>query len=70
MGKNNWKQWRRMTKTRWIKRKTNEGILKEVGEQKRLTESSERETKIYRYKLQHIKYLQKMFRGKIFGRKA
>lgn len=63
--------WRRMTHTRWIDRKTNGEVLREIGEQRNLMEAMERrKIKYIGHVIRHNKFLAEILEWKILGKKG
>lgn len=60
--------WRKMTKTRWVDRKTNERVLEEVGEKRQLMKTIEnRKIKLIGHLLRHSEFLSNIFEGRVEG---
>ncbi|KAI5695438.1 hypothetical protein M8J77_005016 [Diaphorina citri] len=63
--------WRRMTKTRWIEKKSNERVLEEVGESRQLIKTIEkRKIKLIGHIIRHNNFITNIFEGKIQGKKT
>jgi len=62
--------WRKMTKTNWMKRKSNERGLKEIGEKRSIMINiMERTIKFIGHIIRHNNFLNNIFEGKIMGRR-
>jgi hypothetical protein len=63
--------WRKMNKTTWVERKTNEQVLKDVSEKRNIIKYIlKRKTKLIGYLLRHNTFMKNIFEGKILGKRS
>ncbi|KAG8222889.1 hypothetical protein J437_LFUL003534 [Ladona fulva] len=63
--------WRKITKTSWTQRKSNEQVLNEVRERRALIETIEkRKSKHNGHQIRHNEILNSIFEGKILGKRT
>ena len=63
--------WRRMTRTSWVERKSNEEVLQSVEERRELiSHILKRKAKLIGHSIRHSTFLSNIFEGKILGRRT
>lgn len=63
--------WRKMTRTSWTEKKTNERVLQEVGERRNLMKSiAKRKVKLIGHLIRHSDFMKNIFEGRIQGRRS
>lgn len=63
--------WRRITRTSWVERKTNEQVLREVNEGRTLLRDiRRRKAKMIGHIVRHSEFLVNIFEGKVLGKKT
>lgn len=63
--------WRKMTKTSWTERKTNEKVLQEIGERRNLLGTIlKRKTKLIGHLIRHNSFIENIFEGRLQGKRS
>ena len=60
-----------MTRTSWTERKTNLGVLKELGEERKLlNEIEKRKIRITEHIIRHNTFIKNIYEGKVLGKEG
>jgi len=63
--------WRKMNKTSWVERKTNEQVLKDVSEKRNIIKHIlKRKTKLIGHLFRHNTFMKNIFEGEILGKRS